>query len=60
VTWKIEYHESRSHNCLRCLTLGEFVRRSNSGLRSPSGFPGSRVAVNIKTNRSLQPAEFQI
>jgi len=59
-TWRIEYNESRPHSSLRYLTPGEFVRRSNSGLRSPSGLPASRVAINTKTNHKQQPAELQI
>ena len=59
-TWRIEYNESRPHSSLRYLTPGEFVRRSNSGLRSPSGLPASRVAINTKTNHNQQPAELQI
>ena len=34
--------------------------RSNSGLRSPSGLPTPRVAINTKTNHKQQPAELQI
>ena len=59
-TWRIEYNESRPHSSLHYLTPGEFVRRSNSGLRSPSGLPASRVAINTKTNHNQQPAELQI
>ena len=59
-TWRIEYNESRPHSSLHYLTPGEFVRRSNSGLRSPSGLPASRVAINSKTNHNQHPAELQI
>lgn len=59
-TWRIEYNESRPHSSLRYLAPGEFVRRSNSGLRSPSGLPASRVAINSKTNHNQHPAELQI
>ena len=38
-TWRIEYNESRPHSSLGYQTPGEFARRSNSGLRSPSGLP---------------------
>ncbi|MBJ7327871.1 MAG: transposase [Chthoniobacterales bacterium] len=59
-TWRIGYNESRPHSSLRYLRSGEFVRRSNSGLRSPSGLPASKVAINTKTNHKQQPAELQI
>ena len=59
-TWRIEYNDSRLHSSLRYLTPVEFVRRSNSGLRSPSGLPASRVAINTKTNHNQRPAELQI
>ncbi len=58
--WRIEYNESRPHSSLGYQTPGEFARRSNSGLRSPSGLPTPRVALNTKTNHKQQPAELQI
>jgi hypothetical protein len=59
-TWRTEYNESRPHSSLGYQTPGEFARRSNSGLRSPSGLPTPRVAINTKTNHKQQTAEFQI
>ena len=53
-TWRIEYTEQRPHSTLRYLTSGEFVRRSNSGLRSPAELPTSRVAIISKINQNQQ------
>ncbi|MFM8457777.1 MAG: IS3 family transposase [Chthoniobacterales bacterium] len=59
-SWRIEYNESRPHSSLGYQTPAEFARRNNSGLRSPSGLPTPRVAINTKTNHKQQPAELQI
>jgi putative transposase len=59
-SWRVEYNETRPHSSLGYRTPGEFARASNSGLRSPSGLPASRVAINQTNNlnlTSIQPAE---
>jgi len=43
--WRIDYNESRPHSLLGYQTPGEFARRSNSGLQSPSGLITPRVAL---------------
>ena len=60
-SWRMEYNECRPHSSLGYQTPGEFARASNSGLRSPSGLPASRVANNqpINLNLTNQPAELQ-
>lgn len=61
-SWRMEYNECRPHSSLDYQTPGEFARASNSGLRSPSGLPAFRVAINQTNNLNLttnQPAELQ-
>lgn len=60
-SWRMEYNECRPHSSLGYQTPGEFARASNSGLRSPSGLPAPRVAINQSNNLNLitttQPVE---
>lgn len=58
-SWRMEYNECRPHSSLGYQTPGEFARRSNSGLQSPSGLPAPRVALTEKTNHNEKPAELQ-
>lgn len=48
-SWRVEYNESRPHSSLGYLTPGEFARRSNSGLQSPSGL------LTPKLDKPTQP-----
>jgi transposase InsO family protein len=45
--WRIEYNERRPHSSLSYQTPGEFARRSNPLLQSPSGLLPHRVALNL-------------
>lgn len=61
-SWRMEYNEYRPHSSLGYQTPREFARASNSGLRSPSGLPASRVAIQQPKNLIVtinQPAELQ-
>ena len=59
-TCRMGFNESHPHSSLCDQTPGKFARRSNSGLRSPSGLPTPRVAISTKTNHKQQPVELQI
>ena len=47
-TWRIEYNTARQHCLFGYQIPGEFARRSNYGLRSPSRLPEPIVAINTK------------